>query len=248
MKLTKLFYIIFGIFLISGCNQATSLTPSSVTKPQPTPTTLQSTATSEVLQSIATSEAPLSIATSEALIPAGWATHTSQQCEYAISFPPEMEVTDQNPYSQTLMFKLANPEEGARNFIYVSVIAPEIQNMVKAGIYNNDVYNYDPAEADVLLNMQVGESKSSREVPNVESGFTYQRQPDTMIGDHAAQTYENLQPWEFPGGTKEIRYYMSLNGCTYLIGGYMDTTGLNQPGAITEDLFHQIIATVQLMP
>ena len=159
-----------------------------------------------------------------------------------------MEATDQNPYSQTFMFKLANPEEGARNFIYVSVIAPEIQNMVKVGIYNNEVYNYDPAETDVLLNMQVGESKPSRQVPNVESGFIYLRQPDTMISNQTAQTYENAQPWEFPGGTKEIRYYLSLNGCAYLIGGYVDTTGSNQPGGITEDLFRQIVATVQLTP
>ena len=202
----------------------------NATEPQATPTTLSPTATSE------------------AQIPAGWATHTSQQCEYAISFPSDIEVTDQNPYSQTFRFKLANPDEGARNFIYVSVIAPEIQNMVKAGIYNNDVYNYDPAEANILRNMQPGESKSLREDPNVGSGFTYQRQPDTTISDLTAQTYENVQPWEFPGGTKEIRYYLSHNGCTYLIGGYLDTTQSNQPGAITEDLFHQIVATVQLMP
>ena len=230
MKRIMLFYFILGILLISGCNQATSLPTPSATKPQSAPTTL------------------LSTATSEALIPTGWATHASQQCEYAISYPSEIEVTDQNPYSGTLRFKLANPDEGPRNFIYVSVIAPEIQNMVKDGIYNNDVYNYDPAEADSLLNMQVGESKSLREDLNVESGFTYQRQPDTMISDHTAQTYENVQPWEFPGGTKEIRYYLSLNECTYIIGGYLDTTGSNQPGAITEDLFHQIVATIQLMP
>jgi len=226
----KPFHILLWILLTSGCSQATSLPPASATELQAAPTT------------------PLPTATSEALMPAGWVTHTSQQCEYAISYPSEIEVTDQNPYSQTFGFKLANPDEGARNFLYVSVIAPEIQNMVKAGIYNHDVYNYDPVETDILLNMQVGESKSLREDLNVESGFTYLRQPDTMISDHPAQTYENVQPWEFPGGTKEIRYYSSLNGCIYLIGGYMDTTGSNQPGAITEELFHQIVATVQLMP
>jgi hypothetical protein len=190
----------------------------------------------------------LPTATSEALLPEGWETHTSQQCEYAISFPSEMEATEQNPYSQTFAFELPNPDEGARNFIYVSVISPEIQNMVKAGIYNHEVYNYDPAAADILLSMQVGESKSSSHVPNVETGFTYQRQPDAMIGGQAAQAYENAQPWEFPAGTKEIRYYSSLDGCTYLIGGYVDTTGSDQPGAITEELFKQIMATFQFMP
>jgi hypothetical protein len=82
----------------------------------------------------------------------------------------------------------------------------------------------------------------------VESGFTYQRQSDTLISGYTAQTYENIQPWEFPGGTKEIRYYLSLNGCMYLIGSYLDTTQSNQAGAITEELFNQIVATIQLNP
>jgi len=186
---------------------------------------------------------PLPTATSEAPIPAGWVTYTSQRCEYAISYPSEMQVTNEGTHSRTLEFKLANPDEGARNFVYVSVIVQEIQSMGEEG-----VYNYDPAEAEILQNMQVGESKPVREFPNVESGFTYQRKPDTPISDHAAQTYENVQPWEFPGGTKEIRYYLSLNGCTYLIGGYMDATQSNQPGAITEELFNQIVDTIRLIP
>ena len=154
-----------------------------------------------------------------------------------------MQVTDQGTYSQIIGFRLANPDEGARNFVYVSVIDEEIQSMDEEG-----VYNYDPTEAEILLNMQVGESQSVREVQNVAQWFTYQRMPDTPIGGHAAQSYQNVQPWEFPGGTKEIRYYLTLNGCTYLIGGYLDTTSSNQPGAITEELFDQIVATVGLGP
>jgi len=185
---------------------------------------------------------PVPTATSEALAPAGWTTHsTSQRCGYAVSYPSEMQVTGQGANSWILDFKLADPDEGARNFVYVSVIDQEIQSMGEEVIYN-----YDPAETETLLNMQVGESKSVREVPNVSAWFTYQRMPDTPIGGQAAQTYENVQPWEFPGGTKEIRYYVPLNGCLYLIGGYLDTTSSNQPGAITEELFNQIVATIRL--
>jgi hypothetical protein len=191
---------------------------------------------------------PLPTATSQARLPDGWTTYTSQQCEYAISYPAEIQATDENPYSRTFAFNLANPDEGARNFIYVSVIGPQIQDMVKQGIYQNEVYNYDPLEAEILRNMQVGESKTVRELANVESGFTYQRMPDTQISGYAAQTYENAQPWEFPGGTKEIRYYLSLEGCAYLIGGYLDTTQSNQPDAIHEELFNQIMSTIQLNP
>ena len=186
---------------------------------------------------------PLPTATSEALIPDGWATYTSQRCEYTISHPAEMQVTNNGLYSRILGLQPPDPDQGARNFIYVSVISPDLQVNPDEG-----VYNYDPAVAEILLSMLVGENKPVHEDPNIAPWYTYQRQPDATISGHAAQTYENVQPWEFPTGTKEIRYYLSLNGCTYLIGGYMDTTGSNQPGTITEELFKQIVATIQLTP
>jgi hypothetical protein len=184
----------------------------------------------------------LPTAPEEVRIPAGWVTQTSHQCEYAISFPSEMQLTKEGSFSETIRFNLANPDEGARNFVYVSVIIPENQSMD-----SENVYNYDSAEAEILRSMQIGERKALREVPDA-SPWTYQRMSDTPISEHTAQTYENDKPWEFPEGTKEIRYYLSLDGCTYLIGGYLDTTQSDQPGAITEDLFHQIVSTIRVMP
>jgi len=227
MEHIRVFAIILGMISIAACSPAVSSPAPAATEPQ---------------------AAPLATATSEALIPAGWATYTGQKCGYAISYPPEMQVTDQNPYSQTLLFKLADVDAGARNFLYVSVIDPEIESMVKQGVYQHEVYNYDPPAADILLNLQVGESRSVHQSATVASGFTFQRLPDTTIGGHPARAYENAQPWEFPIGTKEIRYTVSLDKCTYLIGGYMDTAGAQQPGTVTEHLFRQIVATIKLMP
>jgi len=188
--------------------------------------------------------------TSQEPIPDSWMTYTSasQQCGYVISYPPEIQVTEQTPYSQTFGFKQTDSDAGTPNFIYTSVVTPEIQRTVKDGVYNHDVYNYDPVATEILLNMQPGESKSVHQAPGIEIGFTFERKPNTQISDHTTQTYENIQPWEFPSGTKEIRYYLSLDGCTYLIGGFVDTMESNQPGAITESLFRQIMATVQVMP
>ena len=53
---------------------------------------------------------------------------------------------------------------------------------------------------------------------------------------------ENIQPWEFPPGTKEIRYYLQANGCTYLIGGYVDATGSNQPGLSTKNFSIRLLS------
>jgi hypothetical protein len=199
--------------------------PSTITEPPPTPT------------------APPPTAASEAFAPAGWVTYTSQRCGYALSLPADMGLWDEEPYSRTFGFKLADPGQGARNFVYISVIDQDIQSM---GV--ESIYNYDPAEANLLLGLQVGESKAVRDLEGIASSFTYQRLSDTTIGGYAARSYENLKPWEFPEGTVEMRYYLSLDGCTYQIGGYLDTTQSNQPGAITEDLFNQILATIRVSP
>lgn len=236
MNRFRLLCSIAGMLLFSGCYPSAPTPPpaslpiTGATGPQAAPVTLASTATAE---------GPL---------PAGWTTHTSQQCEYTIGHPSDMQVIEQTPYSDLLVFSLADPEQGARNFLYVSVIAPQIQDMASQGAYDHSVYNYDPAATGLLLNMQVGESKPVHEVAALADSFTYQRLPDTTLGGQAARTYENLQPWEFPLGTKEIRYYVSLEECIYLVGGYMDTAGSDQPGTLSEDLFHQIVDTIQLAP
>jgi len=54
--------------------------------------------------------------------------------------------------------------------------------------------------------------------------------------------------WEFPPGTKEIRYYLQADGCTYQTGGYFATVGSGEPRAISQELFDEIIATFQVNP
>jgi hypothetical protein len=154
-----------------------------------------------------------------------------------------MEAARQGTYNWLLSVTATDPSGPVPNFIYISVIP---DGFPRSGEEPGAIYNYDPAETQTLLNMQVGESKSLREDPNLTSSFTYTRLPDTTLGGQAAQTYENTQPWEFPPGTKEIRYYSKGNGCTYLIGGYIATVGSGQPGAIDEELFNQIVATFRL--
>ena len=151
-----------------------------------------------------------------------------------------MDLSSQGTYSWSL--SPATTEPGlVTNFIYISVIPDDFQSNEPGAIYN-----YDPAETQTLLDLPVGENGSLREDPNLAPSFTYTRLPDTTLSNQTAQTYENTQPWEFPPGTKEIRYYLQANGCTYLVGGYVATVGSGQPGAINEELFDQIMATFQV--
>jgi hypothetical protein len=156
-----------------------------------------------------------------------------------------MDGTSQATNSWSLSHTTTEPSGLDPNFIYVSVIPDDFQE--GAGI----IYNYDPAATERLLNMQVGESGSLYDDPNLADmapWFTYTRLPDTTLSNQTAQTYENTQPWEFPLGTKEIRYYLQANGCTYLIGGYISTVGSGEPRAISQELFEEIIATFQVNP
>ena len=181
----------------------------------------------------------------EATLPSGWETYSSQgQCGYAISHPVDMEGASQGTYSWMLRRTATEPSGPVPNFVYISVIPDDFQSSE-----SEVIYNYDAAETEFLLNMKVGESGSVRESMNLidtAPWFTHTRLPDTTLSSQTARTYENTQPWEFPSGTKEIRYYLKANGCTYLIGEYMDTTGSNQTGAINEELFDEIIATFRL--
>jgi hypothetical protein len=184
----------------------------------------------------------LSTPTAMVNLPEDWETYTHQaQCGFVISDPIDMDISSQGTNSWTWSITTTGPSGPVPNFIYISVIPDDFQG--GAG----EIYNYDPAATEILLNMQVGESKSVHGDTNLP-GFTYTRLPDTTLSNQTAQTYENTEPWEFPLGTKEIRYYLKANGCTYLVGGYMATVGSGQPGGIDEALFNQIIATFQVLP
>ena len=179
----------------------------------------------------------------EATLPAGWEMYSSQgQCGYTLSHPADMEGASQNEYSWIVSPAATDAGGPFPNFVFVSVIPVGFQNEPGA------IYNYDPVATETLLKMQVGESKSLHENPDLAPSFTYTRLPDITLSDQVAQMYENNQPWEFPVGTKEIRYYLQANGCIYLIGGYMDTTASGQAGAMNKELFDQIIATFRLAP
>ena len=229
--MTKRMYVITSLMILSilfggvvGCAPASPSTPPAATS------------------TLALLPAPTATLSATAL-PAGWETHSASanqgQCGYAIDHPSAMEAVSQGTYSWNLNFTTTDPSGPVPNFVYISVIPDELQ-INEPGM----IYNYDPAETQTLLNMQVGDSRSLRDSdPNLAPAFTYTRLPDAMVGAQSAQAYENAQPWEFPAGTKEIRYYLKANACTYLVGGYMSTVDSGQAGAIDEALFDQIIAT-----
>jgi len=225
------------VLLVSACGQLTvTSTPAAREPEQPAPVVIESPAASVVTPTAVVDGLDA---------PAGWmtASHVIQSCEVHLSYPADMQVTDQGANSRLLGYIPESPDTVAWNFIYVSIIPEELR-----GSNEGEIYNYSPAVAGLLFDLQVGESAAVHDNPQIASWYTYQRLPDTTIGGQTAMAYENDMPWEFPVGTKEIRYYVSVNDCLYQIGGYLDTTRSSEPGMIAEDLFHQIIDNIRIEP
>ena len=184
---------------------------------------------------------PPAVLPTPSLVP-GWERYTHPgPCSYVIDHPSTMDITGQGTYSRILSSPSTEPGGPVPNFLYISVIPDDLP---PGG--DGSIYNYDPGETQTLLDLQVGESQSLREDPTLTDWFTYTRLPDAALNNLPAQAYENTQPWEFPPGTEEVRYYLKADGCTYLVGGYLATVGSGQPGWIDEELFDRILATFRL--
>lgn len=184
---------------------------------------------------------PPPISPTPTLIP-GWERYTHPgPCSYVIDHASSMDIANQGTYGRIVSSPSMEPGAPVPNFIYLSVIPDDFP---PGG--DEIIYNYDPGETQTLLDLQVGESRTLREDPTLADWFTYTRLPDAALNRQPAQAYENTQPWEFPPGTEEIRYYLKSDGCTYLIGGYLATVGSGQAGWIDEELFDQILATFRL--
>jgi hypothetical protein len=177
----------------------------------------------------------------EVTLPSGWETHASQeQCGYSISHPGEMDTNSMVTNSWTINFTSTEPSGPDTNFVYVSVIPDDFQGGP------GEIYNYDPAATENLFKLQVGETGPLYDIPAVASWHVYTRLPDATLSKRIAQSYENNQPLDFPAGTKEIRYYLQANGCTYMIGGYIATLDSGEPRTMSQELFDAIIATFEL--
>src|SRR5205823_2581487 len=104
------------------------------------------------------------------------------------SYPPDMEGSDngQNTWTLNVVGSVGIPP----NFIYVSVIPKGFQSR------GGEIYNYNTPDTETLLAMAVGRSQALHSTPDLAKWFTYTREPDTVVGGHAAATYVNGQPWE----------------------------------------------------
>jgi hypothetical protein len=177
-----------------------------------------------------------------AAVAPGWQTFTNTRWSYSISAPQDMQLHEPSRYGWTLSYPPATQGQESPNMIYI-LVAPE--NYPPEG---DMIYSFGPPQAGMLLSLPVGGSISLNGRLEMADGLVYTRQPDVMLAGHSAAAFENQQPWKYPEGTKEIRYLLQANDTLYVVGGFINDSGAEQPGAISESLFNQIISTFQLVP
>lgn len=167
-------------------------------------------------------------------------------CAYSISYPSDMESGTLGwQYSWILRYHdlVLPPPEVANNFIYISAL-PARTPTDGVGV----VINYDYAEVETLEQMEIGESTTLRSGSDTAQETIFTRLPDKIIADQVAQAYESTEPSNSSTRIKEVRYYFRDSDCSYLIGAHLNAADSDQAGAITEELFDQIIATFDLIP
>ncbi|MCB0076672.1 MAG: hypothetical protein KDD73_04560 [Anaerolineales bacterium] len=99
-------------------------------------------------------------------------------------------------------------------------------------------------DTDRLLAIDIGESLSLSGGDEA-AFFTYTRQPDLTINGMNATVYRNATPWEFPQGTRELRYYIESDDLRFIIGGTLSEGGTPRDGPISHTLFEEVAATFQ---
>lgn len=213
--------------------QIPSSTPSKVS-PTQAPT---STATAIPVTPTATALPVTIVATDSGM----WNTFENRQYGFAIDYPSDMWVLENHTASWMLVNTGSNLDGLDLSFVYVSVIPVGFQSG------GGDIYNYKTREAEVLWGLAVGETRSLVDDPDSRQWFTYRRYDDVRLAGQMARRIENVDPWEAPIGTEEIRYYLFTADRIYLVGAYANDTDGNNPLLVTRDRFNSIAQSFRLI-
>lgn len=165
---------------------------------------------------------------------ANWKTYTNNQYGFSISFPSDFEINKQADNQSFIIERILNRPGKNSNFLYITIITTG-QNMIK-----NNIYAYDPKETNILLDMQIGVSKSIRPKDLLSKFWTYRRIQDVSIDGLQARSFENNNPWEFPPGTIERKMYLTKGNMMYIIGFLYGKD-------LSENFFNQILSTFKFL-
>lgn len=154
--------------------------------------------------------------------------YTDPSFGYSLYIPEGFVPEKQSDYS-TLFYPSEQPQgPGPANFIYVSVVSPEMRET------EGEVYNYSPRHYDKMKeisNTGASVNLAEGDAPDLSEWYTYTLASVEDINGLQFKNYENTKPWEFPAGTTENRFIHDTGTYIYIVGYY---TGGDSASAVID--------------
>jgi hypothetical protein len=171
--------------------------------------------------------------------------YTDADLGYSINLPQGFKVEANGEYSKQFLPDTEVVGMGPTNFIYVSVVPPEMRDS------NGEVYNYNPQHFAKLIELEnIGDSVNLAEndIPDLGEWFTYTVVAIEDIDNGEVKNFENTKPWEFPLGTTENRFIYGTQKNIYVLGYYTGGEGVAEEARIDPRVAYEVIKSFSVLP
>ncbi|MFZ3301524.1 MAG: hypothetical protein WA152_02310 [Microgenomates group bacterium] len=157
---------------------------------------------------------------------------------FSINMPEDYKVVKEGDYSVRIMPDTEVLGMGPTNFVYISVVKPEMKNSL------GEIYNYNAEQFKDLIALEnVGDSVDLSKNSPVGMGewFTYTVVAVEDIDNGKVKNFQNLKPWEFPSGTTENRFIYGTEKNIYILGYYTGGEGIQEDSRIDPRIAYSMI-------
>lgn len=170
-------------------------------------------------------------------------TYLDDKFGYSFTLPKGYKTEQQGEYSILILPDQKIVGVGPTNFIYISVVTPEMKDNT------GEVYNYNPDHYKKLITLNgVGQSVNLAEddLPQMKDWFTYTLASIEDLDGGKVKNFENLKPWEFPNGTTENRFIYDTGTNIYILGYYTGGDSTAKENSIDPRIAFQIIKSFKI--
>lgn len=159
----------------------------------------------------------------------GWIRYTDPNNKYYLDYPKTFSAVDEGDNKVMFEKRIVTVPHGVDDYIFIQKGAS---------------LQWTLEEIEALKKMEVGKNAviRSKDNPFPSKFFTFERLPDSSLGDKKIKSFISKSVWEFPEGT--ILYTYIYEGANdYIFGGLTDESVENKDNISMKE-FKDIISTI----
>jgi len=163
---------------------------------------------------------------------------------FSINMPEDYKIVKEGDYSVRIMPDAEVLGMGPTNFVYISVVKPEMKNSL------GEVYNYNSEQFEKLIALEnIGDYVDLSKNSPVGMGewFTYTVVAVEDIDNGKVKNFQNLKPWEFPSGTTENRFIYGTEKNIYILGYYTGGEGIQEDSKVDPRIAYSMIKSFKII-